>query len=98
MDFITAEMFLSFAGCLAIVALITQGLKQLPPFNKFNTLWTTFVISAIVGVIRLCFIADFTAAGITLGVVNIFAIFLGAIGGYETVKQVTNYFTNKTTK
>ena len=98
MEFITSEMFLSFAGCLAIVAIITQGVKQLPPFNKINTLWSTFIVASIVGVIRLCILGDFTATGITLGIVNIFTIFLGAIGGYETVKQISTFFTNKSDK
>lgn len=89
MEFITSDMFLTFAGCLAIVALITQVIKSLPPLDKINTLWTTFGISILVGVIRLFLIGDFTAQGITMGVLNILAIYLGAIGGYETVKQIT---------
>lgn len=89
MDFITSDMFLTFAGCLTIVALITQVIKSLPPLDKINTLWTTFGVSILVGVIRLFLIKDFSAQGITMGVLNIFAIYLGAIGGYETVKQIT---------
>lgn len=89
MDFITSDMFLSFAGCLTIVALITQVIKSLPPLDKINTLWTTFGVSILVGVIRLFLIKDFSAQGITMGVLNILAIYLGAIGGYETVKQIT---------
>lgn len=95
MEFITSDMFLSFAGCLAIVAIITQGIKQLPPFDKINTLWTTFIISLIVGVIRLFIVADFSSTGIVLGIVNVFTIFLGAIGGYETVKQISEFFKTK---
>lgn len=89
MEFITSDMFLTFAGCLAIVALVTQVIKSLPPLDKINTLWTTFGISILVGVIRLFLIGDLTAQGITMGVLNILAIYLGAIGGYETVKQIT---------
>ena len=89
MEFITSDMFLTFAGCLAIVALVTQVIKSLPPLNKINTLWTTFGVSILVGVIRLFLIGDFTAQGITMGLLNILAIYLGAIGGYETVKQIT---------
>lgn len=89
MEFITSDMFLTFAGCLAIVALVTQVIKSLPPLDKINTLWTTFGVSILVGVIRLFLIGDFSAQGITMGVLNILAIYLGAIGGYETVKQVT---------
>lgn len=89
MEFITSDMFLTFAGCLAIVALVTQVIKSLPPLDKINTLWTTFGVSILVGVIRLLLIGDFTAQGITMGLLNILAIYLGAIGGYETVKQIT---------
>lgn len=89
MEFITSDMFLTFAGCLAIVALITQVIKSLPPLDKINTLCTTFGVSILVGVIRLFLIGDFSAQGITMGVLNILAIYLGAIGGYETVKQIT---------
>ena len=89
MEFITSDMFLTFAGCLAIVALVTQVIKSLPPLDKINTLWTTFGVSILVGVVRLFLIGDFTAQGIIMGVLNILAIYLGAIGGYETVKQIT---------
>ena len=89
MEFITSDMFLTFAGCLAIVALITQVIKSLPPLDKINTLWTTFGVSILVGVIRLFLIGDFTAQGIIMGVLNILAIYLGAIVCYETVKQIT---------
>ena len=89
MEFITSDMFLTFAGCLAIVALVTQVIKSLPPLDKINTLWTTFGVSILVGVIRLFLIGDFTAQGITMGLLNILAIYLGAIGGYETVKKIT---------
>ena len=89
MEFITSDMFLTFAGCLAIVALVTQVIKSLPPLDKINTLWTTFGVSILVGVIRLFLIGDFTAQAITMGILNILAIYLGAIGGYETVKQIT---------
>lgn len=89
MEFITSDMFLTFAGCLAIVALVTQVIKSLPPLDKINTLWTTFGVSILIGVIRLFLIGDFTAQGIIMGVLNILAIYLGAIGGYETVKQIT---------
>lgn len=89
MEFITSDMFLTFAGCLAIVALVTQVIKSLPPLDKINTLWTTFGVSILVGVIRLFLIGDFTTQGIVMGVLNILAIYLGAIGGYETVKQIT---------
>lgn len=88
LDFITMEMFLSFAGCLAVVAILTQSVKSLPGLNKVNSLWSTFIVAILVGVIRMIFMADFSVQGIVIGILNIFAIYLGAIGGYETIKQI----------
>lgn len=95
MDFITSEMFLSLVGCLALVAMITQVIKSLPGLNKINSAWSALTVATLVGIIRLCFIGDFTITGVTLGIMNIFVIYLGSIGGYETTKQITQYFTNK---
>lgn len=95
MDFITSEMFLSLVGCLALVSMLTQVIKSLPLLNKINSAWSALLVSALVGVIRICFIGDFTVSGITLGVLNIFVIYLGAIGGYETIKQASQYFTKR---
>lgn len=89
MEFITVDMFVSFIGCLGIVALITQVIKTLPGLDKINSAWSALIVSAFVGIVRLLVIGDFSATGITLGILNIFAIYLGSIGGYETVKQIT---------
>lgn len=89
MEFITSDMFLTFAGCIAIVSLITQAIKNLPPLTKINSAWSVLIVSFIVGILRLIFVGDFSANGIVLGILNVFAIYLGAIGGYETVKQIT---------
>lgn len=83
------EMFFSFAGCLAIVTLLTQAIKTLPPINKLNSTWTAFVIAIIVGVLRIIFIKDYSASGIIVGILNIFAIYLGSKGSYDTAKQLT---------
>lgn len=88
MDFISVDMFLTFAGCLGIVALITQVIKTLPGLNKINPAWSAFIVSTFVGIIRMCVIGDFTATGIVVGILNIIAIYLGSVGGYETIKQV----------
>lgn len=95
MEFITSEMFLSFAGCIAIVAILTQIIKGLPGLSKINSAWSALIVSAIVGAVRVFFLGDFTVAGIILGVFNIFTIYLGSIGGYETIKQISQYFTKK---
>ena len=39
LDFITTDMFLSFLGCLTIVAIVTQAIKNIPGADKMNPLW-----------------------------------------------------------
>ena len=88
LEFITANMFLSLAGCLTIVAIITQALKQIPKLDKINPMIICLIVSVLVGALRIYFQKDFSADAIILGVLNIFVIFLGATGGYEMVKQI----------
>lgn len=86
MEFITLDMLLSLAGCVAIVAIVTQALKQY--FTKINALWLNFFTSLAIGVIRIFVVADFSATGIVTGILNIFVIMLAAGGGYDTVKSI----------
>ena len=86
MDFITMDMFLTLAGCVIIVALIVQALKVY--FTKVNALLLNFIISLVVGVIRIFVVGDFTWKGIILGILNVFVIMLAAGGGYDTVKSI----------
>ena len=90
MDFITMDMFLTLAGCVIIVALIVQALKVY--FTKVNALLLNFIISLLVGVIRIFVVGDFTWQGIILGILNVFVIMLAAGGGYDTVKTITSKF------
>ena len=90
MDFITMDMFLTLAGCVIIVALIVQALKVY--FTKVNALLLNFIISLVVGVIRIFVVGDFTWKGIILGILNVFVIMLAAGGGYDTVKTITSKF------
>lgn len=95
MDFITSDMFLSFLGCLTIVAIITQAVKNIPGADKINPLWITLIASILVSFLRVVFIDSYTMQDILLGILNTFAIYLGAIGGYETIKQFAQAVKNK---
>lgn len=88
LDFITTEMFVSFLGCLTIVSIITEAVKHMPKMDKINPLWITLISSIFVSILRVVILNSYTLQDILLGVLNTFAIYLGAIGGYETVKHV----------
>ena len=87
MEFITLDMLLSLAGCVAIVAIITQSLKHY--FTKINALWLNVIVSVIIGIIRIFVVKDLSATGIITGLLNIFVIMLAAGGGYDTIKTIT---------
>ena len=86
MEFITLDMLLSLAGCIAIVAIITQSLKHY--FTKINSLWLNLIVSVIIGVIRIFVVKDLSTTGIITGILNIFVIMLAAGGGYDTIKTI----------
>lgn len=87
-NFITIDMFLSLTACITIVALGTQLLKK---YVNYDAKWLALILSAIVTVIRLIVVADYSILGIVVGMFNILPILLGSIGGYETlVKPIVN--------
>ena len=53
MDLITLDMFLNLAGCIAIVGILTEACKHIPGAKNIPSLWTNFIISVIVGIIRI---------------------------------------------
>lgn len=85
MDFITLDMLFSLAGCVAIVAIITQVLKQV---IKCNPLKISLIVSLIIGLIRIIILKDFTLEGIVIGLLNVFVIMLAAGGSYDTIKYL----------
>ena len=72
MDFIEIKMFLTLAGCLTIVAMMVQVLKQ---FIKINPHILNIACSTLIGVIRIFVINDLSWQGILTGVLNIFVIY-----------------------
>lgn len=86
MKFIEIDMFLSLAGCIFIVAMMVQALKQ---FIKINPHILNITCSALIGIIRIFVVNDLSWTGILTGILNVFVIYLAATGGYETVKQAT---------
>lgn len=92
MDFITMEMFLTVAGCSTIITLLTQVFKRFLP-ETVDSKWLALVFSIIVGVVRIIYLADFSFAGITTGIVNVVLLLAIAIGEYEVVKSAVNKVT-----
>ena len=86
MEFITLDMLLSLAGCVAIVAIVTQALKTY--FKKLNPLLLNLICSVIIGIIRIFIVNDMSINGIVTGMLNIVVIMLAAGGGYDTIKSI----------
>ena len=81
-NFISVEILGTLVGCSAIVTLLTQVLKKYIP-ETVDTKWLALLLSVIVGVLRIFYMADFTYAGIVTGIINIFVLLAASIGIYE---------------
>lgn len=91
-NFITVDMFLSLTTCIAIVTLGTQLLKK---YINYDAKWLALILSAIVTVVRIIVVADYSVLGIIIGIFNIIPILLGSIGGYEAIiKPIANKITD----
>ena len=98
MDLITLEMFLTLAGCVAVVGILTEACKYIPEVKNIPSLWINFIISCIVGIIRTCIVGDFSAQGIILGILNIFVILVATSGTYEVMSGSKKAIVNKLKK
>ena len=45
MDLITLEMFLTLAGCIAVVGILTEACKYITEVKNIQSLWINFIIS-----------------------------------------------------
>ncbi|HIS12702.1 MAG TPA: hypothetical protein IAB40_06320 [Candidatus Onthocola stercoravium] len=95
-NFITIDMFLSLTACITIVALGTQLLKK---YVNYDAKWLALILSAIVTIVRIIVVADYSLLGIVIGIFNILPILLGSIGEYETlVKPIVNKISDTKTE
>ena len=91
-NFITVDMFLSLSACILIVTAGTQILKK---YVNYDAKWLALILSAIVTVVRIIVVADYSVLGIIIGIFNIIPILLGSIGGYEAIiKPIANKITD----
>lgn len=85
--FITEDMFISLTGCITMVCCIVQLLKNYIPINP---IWINLIVSAIITVIRIVLVGDFSFSGIVLGALNLILILFGAGGRYDIGKGAVN--------
>lgn len=89
--FVTLDMFLNFAFCVAVVAILVQLIKT--KVKKIDTWIILLVVSTLVMAINFVVKADYTWQGVLTAIVNIFVIAISASGSYEAIVKVA-----KTTK
>ena len=88
-EFISAEMFASLAGCIALVCGLVQILKMYLPFDPP---WINLFASFSVVCIRIALKDCKSWREILLGILQIIPIMLGASGCYEFIKNIGGTF------
>ncbi len=80
---LTWEYVASFGGMTVIVTTITQVIKQ---YININPKWIALIATVILqAMVQIFYYNDFSANGIILGIINIFAVLLGSIGTHQAV-------------
>ena len=91
--FVTLDMFLNFAFCVAAVTVLVQLIKT--KITKIDTWIILLVISTVVMAINFVVKADYTWQGILSPIINIVVVAISASGSYEGVKKVVDTIKGK---
>ena len=91
--FVTLDMFLNFAFCVAAVTVLVQLIKT--KITKIDTWIILLVISTVVMAINFVVKADYTWQGILTAIINIVVVAISASGSYEGVKKVVDTIKGK---
>lgn len=86
-QFISAEMFTTLVGCVAIVCSSVQILKMYLPYSPlYINLFASFAVVCIRIALKDCK----NWREILLGILQIIPIMLGSTGAYEFIKNILN--------
>ena len=91
-SFIDKGSFKTLAGCIFVVEIFTESIKQLVPDIK--GVWLAFFFSVLVSLIKIIVDDKYKKEDIIMALVNIMPIFLGSIGIYETIVKAITEFIN----
>ena len=94
--FVTLDMFLSFAFCVAAVAVLVQLIKK--KVTKIDTWIILLVVSTAVMAINFVVKGDFSWQGILTAIINIIVVAIAASGSYEGISATYKALKNKTEK
>ena len=85
-NFLTWDVLLTFGGCVAGTALLTEFLKK--QFAKINPQIVSFVIAAVLLGVGHLATGTWVWAEAPLYLINAVAVSLSANGGFDAVKKV----------
>lgn len=94
--FVTLDMFLNFAFCVAAVAILVELIKK--KVTKIDTWIILLLVSLCVMSINFVVKADFTWQGILTALVNVVVVAISASGSYEGIKTIFNKIMDTATK
>jgi hypothetical protein len=85
-NFLTWDVLLTFGGCVAGTALLTEFLKK--QFEKINPQLVSFVVAAVLLIVGHIATGTFVWSEAPLYLINAVAVSLSANGGFDAVKKV----------
>lgn len=85
-NFLTWDVLLTFGGCVAGTALLTEFLKKQLP--KINPQIVSFVLAAMLLIVGHIATGTFAWAELPLYLINAVAVSLSSNGGFDAAKEL----------
>jgi hypothetical protein len=93
-DFVTWDVFGTYAGAVTMTTIITQFLKKIPGVDKCNAQLLAFVVAVLLLVFTAIFNGSLEVEAIVMALINAIVVALASNGAYDVIhdsgKEVKN--------
>ena len=97
-EFMTWEYQLTFAGCVAGTAILTEFIKKIPGIAKVPTQFVSYVIAFAIMVVGQLAIDTLTWQKVALDAVNAAVVSLSSNGVFDAIEGAFDRITDKAFK
>lgn len=95
-EFLTWDYLLTFGGCMAATAVLTQFVKKAPFLQKIDSQFISYVIAVIILVVAQVATGTISWSLVALDIFNGVVVSFAANGVYDATKSISAAVTNAT--
>ena len=84
-DFVTWDVFGTYAGAVTMTTIITQFLKKIPGIEKCNAQLLSFIVAVLLLVSTAVFNGSIEVEAIVMALINSVVVSLASNGAYDVI-------------